>query len=219
MRRQLFKLGLFLLLGAIVNVAVAWACVQFRSTHAFDWESTLRADENQWIARLGLMLDPEQEVLVSRYRSIGVDMRQFLWTPLDRDSAATGLGIELHAGAPFKSLRGEIVPSTMEPFRWVADVTSGRAAYQVRGLVQFGDPVVGWSDESLHRTMPIRPIWGGFAANTVFYASVLWILVAASGAVRRRVRVRRGLCPACAYPTGSSAACSECGRPVASRAS
>jgi hypothetical protein len=31
------------------------------------------------------------------------------------------------------------------------------------------------------------------------------------GAWRRSLRVKRGLCPACAYPVGVSPVCTECG--------
>jgi len=62
------------------------------------------------------------------------------------------------------------------------------------------------------RAIPIRPVFPGFAVNTLFYAAVLWLLICGPFALRRFVRVRRGLCPKCAYPMGESAACSECGR-------
>jgi hypothetical protein len=54
-------------------------------------------------------------------------------------------------------------------------------------------------------------IWPGFAINTVFYAAILWLLFAAPGFVRRRIRIKRGRCPACGYPIGSSDVCTECG--------
>jgi hypothetical protein len=64
------------------------------------------------------------------------------------------------------------------------------------------------------RVLPVLPLWPGFAINTIFYAAILWLLFAAPGFVRRRIRVRRGQCPACAYPVGSSTVCTECGKPV-----
>jgi hypothetical protein len=67
------------------------------------------------------------------------------------------------------------------------------------------------------RRLATHPIWPGFAINTIFYAAILWLLFAAPGFVRRRLRARRGQCPACAYPVGSSNVCTECGRPVKSR--
>ncbi len=59
--------------------------------------------------------------------------------------------------------------------------------------------------------LPLQPIWPGFAINTLFYAAVLWLLIPGPFALRRFIRVKRGLCPACAYRIGESAVCSECG--------
>ncbi len=41
--------------------------------------------------------------------------------------------------------------------------------------------------------------------------AVLWLLICGSFALRRFIRRRRGLCPACAYPMGDSNVCTECG--------
>ena len=57
--------------------------------------------------------------------------------------------------------------------------------------------------------LPIGPLPFGFALNTLFYAALLWLLVLFAPR-----HARRGLCPACAYPVGESAVCSECGAPV-----
>ena len=64
--------------------------------------------------------------------------------------------------------------------------------------------------------IPGRPVWSGFAINTIFYAAILWLLFFTPGAVRRTIRRKRGLCPACAYPIGTSPVCTECGNHVVS---
>ncbi len=66
------------------------------------------------------------------------------------------------------------------------------------------------------RVFPLRPLPLGFAVNTIFYATILWLLIAAPFALRRFLRLRRGLCPKCAYPMGESAVCTECGKPLPS---
>ncbi len=58
---------------------------------------------------------------------------------------------------------------------------------------------------------PAHPIWPAFIANTLFYAAFLWLLIPGPFALRRFLRLRRGLCPKCAYPMGESAVCTECG--------
>ncbi len=64
--------------------------------------------------------------------------------------------------------------------------------------------------------IPLGVIWPGFALNTLFYAAILWALIPGPFALRRYLRLRRGLCPKCAYPMGESAVCTECGRPLPS---
>jgi hypothetical protein len=71
---------------------------------------------------------------------------------------------------------------------------------------------------SYSRALPLRPIWLGFAVNTIFYAAILWLLIPGPFALRRLIRRRRGLCPKCAYPMGDSEVCTECGRELPSRA-
>ena len=54
-------------------------------------------------------------------------------------------------------------------------------------------------DDAAWRRFPTEFLWPGFAINTVFYAVILWLLFAAPFALRRRRRIKRGLCPKCAY--------------------
>ena len=75
-----------------------------------------------------------------------------------------------------------------------------------------------YGDLASPRMLPLRPLWPGFAINTVFYAAVLWGLFAFPFALRRTIRRRRGQCPACGYPVGTSPRCTECGKPVRTHA-
>ncbi|MCL4196841.1 MAG: hypothetical protein KJZ69_05045 [Phycisphaerales bacterium] len=59
--------------------------------------------------------------------------------------------------------------------------------------------------------LPTRILWPGFAFNTVFYASILWLIFGGPFALRRRLRARRGQCQQCGYPIGVSPVCTECG--------
>ena len=68
--------------------------------------------------------------------------------------------------------------------------------------------------------MPVvlyAPIWPGFAINTIFYAAILWLLAWGASVLRRFLRLRRGLCPKCAYPMGESSVCTECGNALPRR--
>ena len=48
--------------------------------------------------------------------------------------------------------------------------------------------------------------------------AILWLLIPGPFALRRFLRLRRGLCPKCAYPMGESPVCSECGKALPKRA-
>jgi hypothetical protein len=155
MKRRLLQLAVFLLLGAIVNVAVAWGCET--STGRFGRSERLVEER-----------DNDGRVVYAYLRSND-------------------------AGWPLRALscgrHEEGLPLELD------------FAYRL-GL-KGKDP-----------SLPIRPIWPGFAINTLFYGGILWLLFAAPVALRRWRRVRRGLCPACAYPVGESAVCTECGAAV-----
>ncbi|MCA9290754.1 MAG: hypothetical protein KDA25_06475 [Phycisphaerales bacterium] len=61
--------------------------------------------------------------------------------------------------------------------------------------------------------LPLRPIWSGFAVNTVVHAAAIGVLVLLGSRVRRVMRRRVGLCVHCAYDLRGLAAgaCPECG--------
>lgn len=61
--------------------------------------------------------------------------------------------------------------------------------------------------------LPLRPIWPGLLANTLFYALLWWLAFASLRMVRHNRRYRRGLCPLCRYDllADYSKGCSECG--------
>ena len=64
--------------------------------------------------------------------------------------------------------------------------------------------------------VPLRPIWSGFAANTIFYAAILWLLCSSPFVVQRLIRRRRGHCIKCGYDLRGTEheVCPECGSPL-----
>ena len=61
--------------------------------------------------------------------------------------------------------------------------------------------------------LPLRPIWLGFAINTIFYAALLWLLTLGPFTARRMIRRKRGRCLKCGYDLRGAdhEACPECG--------
>ncbi len=62
---------------------------------------------------------------------------------------------------------------------------------------------------------PLFPLWKGFAINTLFYGLIVFAATTSTATLKRRRRVRRGLCIHCAYPIVGLVTCPECGHPVA----
>ena len=67
-----------------------------------------------------------------------------------------------------------------------------------------------WSPQT-PQEFPIVPILPGMVINILFYATAFWAFRTVLSAMRRRHRLRHGLCPACAYPIGTRPVCTECG--------
>jgi hypothetical protein len=79
------------------------------------------------------------------------------------------------------------------------------------GIVLNPQSPLGW------RALPYRPVWIGFALDTIVYAAALWCLfLLLPGRWRRRRRAKRGWCIACGYDLRGHdhAACPECGAPA-----
>lgn len=215
----------FLLLGAIVNVAVAWGCVvkSVRNNpycpHSFT-QPRVSVTEEAWLQcfdeRFVLFEDGLWRILGDSH-ALGFSRREYVRLPTYLEATPGGgsgpgggfyvawVGIT-RSGWPAKAMHSY-------------DLLSERMSV-TRDRIHFDSVVmdvkVNFGGSIVHCPLPLRPIWPGFAINTIFYAAFLWLLFAASGYVRRRFirgRIKRGLCPACAYPVGSSEVCTECGAP------
>src|SRR5262245_55524052 len=205
MKRRLLKLAVFLLAGAIINVAMAWGCVcwsdpvrrQRRESEQIVWQAPVPADwppmATHW-----------------RETSFGItDCSALGSAPSRADTWTRGTAQwVLRAGWPYRALfverhRTEVWTGLYFPLSF-----DRPSDWCDRILIPDGVP---WCDIQGIRYLPTRPIWSGFAINTMFYAAIVWMLFAAPFALRRWRRIRGGLCPACAYPVGASEACTECG--------
>ncbi len=97
-------------------------------------------------------------------------------------------------GWPWRCLEGHSLSFPHRPF------IETHQALRLRG-----------SSPRQYRVLPWRPLWGTLLADSVFWGLLLAAVIAAPRLARRWFRVRRRLCPSCAYPAGASAVCSECG--------
>ena len=191
MRRHLIAAAIFLLTGAVVNVAVAW-CLAVSVNPLLGEREDSRTDNG----------------VMCRLNRAGVAVTT-MHRVRDTNQVAEK-GVE-PARVPVVAAAGwPLICSRYEYSFLVGGVSPIEDGLEL-GL----DP---WSGPSPFgagfwpRALPLRPIWSGLAINTLSYAVLFWLLIAVLSALRRFVRARRGLCPNCAYPIRESAVCSECGQ-------
>jgi hypothetical protein len=207
------RILVFLLLGAIVNVAVAWGCVLFAGPAPGDVAIIVRQGspicEITTYERIGfqcLMFDEDVE-WPAYIRHVGSDeltkypgnLKTEAWT---KDGAA----VVTRAGWPMSSMEG------WELDRWRLPLNAPSWKFDRNQNVRWG-----WSWDRVaagkHVTplMPLRPMLRGFTVDTGLYATLAWLLTVGRSRTCRLIRQRRGQCPTCGYPRGTSPVCTECG--------
>ncbi len=209
MARRLLTVAIFLLLGAVVNVAVAWGCAIFVNPYQGSSVEIVASSGNFTFQFL-------------RRRSRGTVSYEctyvtYVVPDYDRTSVPT-----VRAVLPQWVGRHKLYPyasNVLEARGWPRHSLSS-AQYRFRSF-----PVdTRWGLQTTLRSfsvggrsvaciLPLRPIWPDFAINTLFYAAILWLVIPGPFALRRFARRRRGLCVACGYDLrhADHNACPDCG--------
>ncbi|HWB19251.1 MAG TPA: hypothetical protein VG711_03040 [Phycisphaerales bacterium] len=206
---------MLLIIGAIINIAVAWAFCAFSemgdpsesNTSGDDWlwltDSTGMATRNNADTIAWNFQTHQMTGTASRLRWIaGTNYPNY--SSLFGDRAVNSLGLQFRAGWPMYSFTGvkldltkEFILPTLNEMPWYQDSKN-------IGIIDLPGKFTG-------RMLPWHPIVFGFIVNTLFYALILWIAIYIPRSMIRERRWRRGLCPDCGYPVGSSPTCTECG--------
>ena len=212
-KRRLLMVAVFLLAGAVVNVAVAWGlavCLNLDGA-----ESTgLQAHETYW--RWGIIRQYKPGLDFVHSYSNDSEPVEGLSHPLlprywlgmkHRTSDVRPYFIGVGWGWPCKAM-------------WYDYLSVRLSSGTIKNAIPLSTKIAlfrtqGGSVISLSRGLPLGVIAGGFLINTLFYAAILWLLISGRFILRRLIRRRRGLCPKCAYPVGESAVCTECGKELA----
>jgi hypothetical protein len=216
MMQQVRRLILFLLLGAIVNIAVAWGC-------AF-----LVVDGSTSVGRYAQPQAQSPYWYVTSFTRPGA-VRMYGLRPLWVDAAVSGsVLVQVPHWSRFNASptslsdrwvddgRGWPLLSMHVSFNTAADPNDDAAVIAdcIGGIALPGRASVRSIGVWDLRALPLLPIWPGFAINTIIYSGILWMILVLPFALRRQRRIRRGLCPSCAYPIGASELCTECGKPL-----
>ena len=192
MKRATIRIVLFLLLGPVINVAVAWGSVVTFPIALRPAEITIQeisADYLQvqciqrafgrtretWGERhtLPVVIDTGspfgQHPLVSSWERTGWPMRALhCSTSAHELTYTTDAGEVLAAGSEGQIDQG----IRLSPERFAVSTSPL--------------PVTTW------RAFPLHPIWPGFAVNTIVYAALAWLLVASVSQARRYMQRNRG---------------------------
>ncbi len=240
MKRIAIKLVVFLLLGAVTTVAVAWSSL---------WWAPLPDPGNSAVQSSSAAASegPDYVYLrTHRYQRLGAGWVSSSWVD---PSARAGLAasfqctrIKPHDIVPswaglalpgdhdadwgfhsrFVEARGWPLLSHAWAYahcsRWNRDLrqreTQVDCKYGILISVATERAQYVHPDVWTLRMLPLRPIFPGFLINTLFYALVLWLLWSAPFVTRRLIRRRRGNCIRCGYDLrhAEHAACPECGR-------
>jgi hypothetical protein len=219
MKRWPIKLGVFVLAGAIVNVAVAWGCVLLAPITVCD---PTRADEaTLWRKELA---NGNKRLTVDRATGLGrsdilLDDPGLDDQPAFRSGAMATLR---RAGWPLRCFEGKRITSDPSALWGPANVP-----YRFTTAL----PIPAWAERKHHFAyfppdkyvfeptfLPIGIMPVPFVGNVLFYVLSLVLMTFGSGAMKRIVRGRRGLCPACAYPVGRGGTCTECGKELKQKA-
>lgn len=203
-------------MGAIVNVAVAWRCALW--LNPFDWpQGPFGTDARQ-----------NEYEHWSCYRNDVAGAQARMYTP------SVGLNLDDALGMPSQSPSlqecrapweaSEVLDDTVHTIfdargwpcvcMWSRLVLSRRPSQCDYGIQTGLSARMTANGGTIPRCLPLGLIGDRFAINTVFYGVILWGLFTAPFALRRRRRIKRGLCPQCAYPVGINERCTECGAAV-----
>ena len=223
MKRTVVRAGVSLLVGVVVSYAVAEGCAI-----RFGWGGILRTtsfvnDRASGGGTLhGFVNSTGGAELIELYWEANDAPKWFRqdfpkgstalppWA--SRSSENAEVLRQFGAGWPMRCVRCRVVyedfnqPSKAWRSSGVLDVSRGPPDPDTWFTSRAAWTIPSW--------FPIAPWWPGLIVNTLFYALPVFIVWCAIPAVRRALRRKRGLCPACAYPRAALATdspCPECG--------
>ena len=214
-----------LALGLLINMLTAWACamradpydIRFYLLDQADPAVIDPAELDVLRAHPAATLFSDDHLAVGVERRIGLERRaattirywEAMTTAMSQEWTGPEQGmfdLRIRAGWPLRALEGSrtepgSTPADRFRYRWLWRIGSMEANPYQRGQL----PLIP------RFLLPLKPLWPGFAINTLMYAALVWLLLFAPLALRRAVRRRRNRCECCGYPRGTSSVCSECG--------
>jgi hypothetical protein len=219
MRSALLQSVVFLLIGAVITVAVAWTCAVTTDLRSSPTRLAQETWDMRWLVRrrdafgaVHVYGEWVQDYNGPHFEPVGLRPAQLLpaWCShemlFDDVEARHGVHkwnihgrgwplIALHYGAPLWS-----------------DYRAADADIPTRGAIRTGLTPWAYDCKAHPRALPLRPVWSGFAIDSAIYGAALWVLCLGPVTGRRLFRWRRGACTRCGYDLrGTRGRCPECG--------
>lgn len=213
-RRVVGACVVWVVLGAVVNVGVAWGVTMNQARDEARerasripgrWEFdplVVSVDTAQWPRKVPPEWPRECDRPSLWARSLTETLIASKREP--REGRMQGwLVIRERAGWPARALESWklIIDDGVDPDFW----RESSVQLDTSWLREWPDWVI----------LPIAPVWPGFAANTAVYGALAWFPWFVCVKARRVLRKRRGLCAGCGYDLrglGDGAVCPECGK-------
>lgn len=210
MKRVALLALLFLLIGAVINIAVAWS---FELPVVPDYWNAPGSSLN--FARIfpdGFTSQRQPGILdVWFVRNRSEPSREY--AALKPEAAPPGWG---------RSPPGAYAPADKDEYSVWSRSTGWPMPGMVRhtlwsngveyplGVIDNGATVTPATLGMRARVLPLQPRWPGFVVNTLLFGACAAVL-ACPLRLRGWLRSRRNLCARCAYPLGGFTVCPECG--------
>ncbi len=224
MKRWLAKTAVFLLLGAVVNVAVAWGCAywvdSYQSGVSYKYAVVATPQDLHWFVSSESARGAERVHSQRGYRHYWPPP-ETATSPLDLIPSWSTISHEIDLGPPeafdiqIQDARGWPMLSMRCTF-----LRTGAQPGLITGREVVGGyelPPRSWTRGLIPgtklRALPYIPIPLGFVVNTLSYAAFIGISITGASAGRRVIRRKRGLCAKCGYDLRGAEheVCPECG--------
>lgn len=205
-----------LLLGVLLNIAVAWGLAAFVGVPPPPARQIPAEKPLSWPGRVPQGWPPPKEVYIGRWwccttvHALGHTVRRLEDTNPTTKASEEMLSCNLYIsrwGWPMRSLEIQWPHSqNMLVSIWLFKKPTEAA-------LRTGLPVSTSITRSPERThLPLMPVWPGFFVNSLLYSAIACALLCGPGMARRLRRRRRGWCISCGYDLAGLPKCPECGR-------
>jgi len=232
MKKWTFRILIFLILGVVTTVGVAWGLAVCR-----EWRTArdhFEENDEQYIAMYILQSGERDDASRAAHCAWGRGWSTAFVAhyPLPADEIASyydhaGVALTFDAPPPHHDLSWHDADYSSYVFGWPRPALGAAVLWPENDLGSFreefmvvaeSDPLPRWQvgqnvPDFPTRFLPLRPIFPGFIINTLFYAAMWFGIFFGVAALRRFVRKKRGRCVKCSYDLRGQfdKGCPECG--------